>query len=207
MQVDLSEKFIGAAKVGFDNWLATESLIQRYRNNIGADPDNVLDYFAASIYLRIFADWENFLESVCILALAGRSPASVANKYVPVTVAADMTSARQIVFGNQDYLLWHNVDNVIRRAGRCFSTSPLSEVLVSGRDDLEWFAAIRHSIAHNSVDAISKFERLARNRSARGFNKGPGRLLRSDYRRGESSWLSHIHNALVSYAIAIWPAT
>ena len=50
MIIDLADKFRLATKIGFENWLATESLVLRYRNNVGADPDEVLDYFAASIY-------------------------------------------------------------------------------------------------------------------------------------------------------------
>ena len=64
-------------------------------------------------------------------------PASVVSKYVPFTPARDMTTARDTVFNNNDYLLWHNVDKVMSRVNRYFSASLLVDDLALHRDDLD----------------------------------------------------------------------
>lgn len=205
MNVDLAGAFSLAARSGVSNWDAVDALVLSSRNTVGADSDELLDYFVASVYLRIFGEWENFLEQACVLGLAGRAPSSVKAQYVSTISYATLTEARDAVFGSNDYLLWHNPEKVCLRIGRHYTSCILSKLLKLQMSEIEWYASIRHAIAHRSDDARHKFESHARSNMARGFTYGPGRVLRS---RGSGGvpWISQIVSDLERIAKQAWPS-
>jgi hypothetical protein len=204
MNIDLAGSFSLAARGGVSNWDAVDALILSSKNTVGADLDELLDYFVSSVYLRIFGEWENFLEQACVLGLAGRAPNSVKSQYVPILPVASLSEARDAVYGGNDYLLWHNPEKVCVRLGRHYTSCLLSKLIQAKMTEIEWYASIRHSIAHQSEDARRKFESHARSNMARGFTYGPGRVLRS---RGSNGvpWISTIVSDLERIAKQAWP--
>src|SRR5450755_4376937 len=104
-----------------------------------------------SVYLRIFSAWESFIEDVLVRFMSGH----VTPAYQPVRVSScprltSVRAARVHLYGNSDYLLWHNPWKSADRIAGYISSSPVELVLRSEQARLQAFADIRHRIAHDS---------------------------------------------------------
>src|SRR4051812_11386172 len=74
-----------------------------------------LEALYESVYLRLFASWENALEGLVVYYMAGYRSATYLPSYPTGSRAATLAAARTALYGHNDFLLWHNPAKVIRR--------------------------------------------------------------------------------------------
>jgi hypothetical protein len=110
-------------------------------------------------YLRIFVSWEAFLEQAFLRYLCGyKSKIGMATPATGQSFATTLASAEAAVLGGKAYRLWHNPNEVVKRASKFFGSSPIQSVVLSNTARLEQFAAVRHRITHSQTDARNKFD-------------------------------------------------
>lgn len=163
-----------------------------------------LGHLYEAAYLRVFAKWETFLEETCLRHMIGyTSP-----MYAPMpmmTGIKTLSVARTQLYGTRDYLLWHNPRLAARRASTHLVNSPVETVLYSSIQSLEWMAAVRHRIAHDSDDARSKFDAATMGLAGQRYRGGrPGLFLRSPS-SGSQRWLPTLATRLKTTALQIAP--
>lgn len=129
-------------------------------------------------YLRIFIEWETFLEESFIRYLCGYHCSSGAPPLLGAP-AGTLADARIIMLGSRDFVSWANMNSVERRCRRFFNYGLHESVLLSNRARLEWFASIRHRIAHASEHARRLFDIATMSLVGRRYRgASPGRFLR-----------------------------
>ncbi len=116
-----------------------------------------IEYVYELAYLRTFGYWESFLEDSLIRYLCGYECSSGSEKPV-VAFEKSLNAAEKQLAGSKSYLLWHNPNEVISRAKKYLTSSKHELVLSSNLSRLEYFARVRHRIAHRNKDARTKFE-------------------------------------------------
>jgi hypothetical protein len=110
-------------------------------------------------YLRMFVEWELFLEAALLRYVCGYASASgVALPAAGATLFTSLKAAESDLLSGKAYLLWHNVTGVIARCQRYLSGSLYESVLATNRSRLEQYAYIRHRITHGQTDARAKFD-------------------------------------------------
>lgn len=160
-------------------------------------------------YLRVFVQWENFLEAAFLRMQCGY----ISPIYVPVLHAGKtrphtLDDAFQALGRGRDYLLWHHPPAIVNRAVEWLVHGPHELVISSNQTRLEWFAAIRHGIAHRSADARAKVNNATLGLAGRRYRgASAGRFLR-DWAPGTTQpqrWLNVIADELVALARQITP--
>lgn len=165
-------------------WLgATEALWQlappttQVRINLRTPQMEAL-YEAA--FLRIFTSWEVVIEELTIRMMARASTPSWAPRAAAgKTLYSSQSDARSALYGNRDFLLWHDPLKSATRIASHLDGSPLEAELRSSRVWLENIGQIRHRIAHSSEDAAQKFNASAQALTGTTHRGSPGRLLRA----------------------------
>jgi hypothetical protein len=110
-------------------------------------------------YLRVFIEWEIFLEEVFKRLLCGYTTKSgAASLAIGRKYASSLASAEVEMLRGQNFILWHDPVKVAARAAFFFRTSSLQSVVGSNTARLTSFAAIRHRIVHGQADARRKFD-------------------------------------------------
>ncbi len=139
-----------------------------------------LEYLYEIAYLRVFIAWEAFLEETFVRYMCGF--AGTAGQMQPAgnmqhhpTIAA----ARGALYGSQSYLLWHNPKTVVARSKVHFVGGLHETVVQSHITRIEWFAHVRHRVAHGQNDARQKFDVATMNLAGRRYQGSRvGRFLR-----------------------------
>lgn len=155
-------------------------------------------------YVRIFTEWELFLEQTFLRYLCGfHSSLGAATMVSGLQYYKSIAAAESAVQGGRDFVLWHNPSHVAARSRRFFS-SGLHETVVSANTmRLENFGRIRHRIVHSQTDAKNKFNAVAMALAGRRYPKArPGKFLR-DKQVGVAPtkrWISHIGEELTNLA-------
>lgn len=130
-------------------------------------------------FLRVFIEWETFLEQTFIRYLCGYEAAAGQQPIRSGTYYRTLAAAEAAVLGHHSYKLWHNPAIVISRAQSFFITSLHELVLASSQTRLEWYAAIRHRIAHAQAHARRQFDSATIRLNATRYQGGrPGKFLR-----------------------------
>jgi len=158
-------------------------------------------------YLRSFALWETFLEETFVRYLCGYESASGPERPV-ATYCSTLSSARTMVLGSKSYLLWHNPSTVITRAKQYFISGHHETVIDASLSRLNWFAQIRHRVAHEHEDARRKFDGACMALCGRRFKSSrPGALLRewASTPGSRTRWLEVITKELSGLAYQIAP--
>jgi hypothetical protein len=158
-------------------------------------------------YLKVFAQWEVFLEDAFLRYLAGYS-SSLGPEPIRVKYARDLAEAKRWLYNGRDYLLWHNPDTVAKRAARWFDDGDFENVVSSALSRLEAFAHIRHRIAHANEDALMKFHSASMLLCGSRFPGGrPGLFLRQAAQSTpiQQRWLETITEELRRLAAQIAP--
>jgi hypothetical protein len=130
-------------------------------------------------FLRIFIEWEVFLEQTFVRYLCGYR--SIHGRYTPVSgrYCASIAAAETLVFGNSGYALWHNPTRVVTRSQAHLTLCTHEIVIRSNISRLEHFSAVRHRLAHGQEDAKKKFNAATMALCGRRYPVGrPGRFLR-----------------------------
>lgn len=129
-------------------------------------------------YLRMFNEWESFLEQTFIRYMCGYISHAAVSR-LPAHEYTNIAAATAAVLQGRAFKLWHDPNHVANRARGFFSVSPHDLVISSHQSRLSDFAAVRHRIAHAQEDASRKFAtatmRLA---GVRYRANRPGRFLR-----------------------------
>ena len=158
-------------------------------------------------FLRLFASWEAFIEDALLHMLCGYASPLYMPAFQPgVAREKDLGSARAAVYRGRNFKLWYDPAVVQRRCVRFLIASPQELVSASSAARLEWFAWIRHRIAHDSEDARQKFDVASMNLAGRRFPRSrPGKLLRSIDAGSNVLFLISIANELRLLAAQIAP--
>lgn len=145
-------------------------------------------------YLRAFNQWESFLEETLLRYLCGYSLAGVVSR--PLLVhSATLTAARTLLYGNFQYLLWHNPTTAAQRAQNHLHMSNYENVLTVSAQIVSDYADIRHRVAHDQTDAKQKFDVITMNLVGRRFpGSRPGLFLRTKtyFNHQNMRWLERI---------------
>lgn len=128
-------------------------------------------------YLRLFTAWEDFLEQSMLRYLCGFAAAHGQEQLAKGVYCPTLSHARATLYGNNQYLLWHNPQKVVTRAANHFTNSRHETVIASMQGRVVHFASIRHRIAHahaeNDFNSATMALAGRRYRGAR-----PGKFLR-----------------------------
>lgn len=114
-------------------------------------------------FLRAFLAWEIFVEESFILYLSGQRPprGRAPNRYA--FPPNQKTAKEWLVPEGRDYAEWSVPTQVSARAERFFEGGrPFVSVLRGNQNALDEVRIIRNAIAHKSVSARKKFERVVR---------------------------------------------
>jgi hypothetical protein len=157
-------------------------------------------------FLRLFIQWEKFLEQTFFRYLCGYSSSKGQQTMVRGFYYKTVLEAQAAVLGGQDYVMWYNPVRVVARATKFLSISTHQTVLSSNIARLEGMAAIRHRIVHEQEDAKNKFDQ-ATNMFVGKRYKGsrPGRFLRDKVAIGPVTqrWLDLFATELLGLATQI----
>jgi hypothetical protein len=128
--------------------------------------------------LRMFSTWEAFLEATFLRYLCGYAsssgPMALLQPRHPTMLSAEVS-----LLGNQDFLSWSKPISVVRRSQRFFASGLHEIVIGSHQARLEWFAAIRHRVAHDSSFSRQQFDAATMGLVGRRYpGSSPGRFLR-----------------------------
>ncbi len=121
------------------------------------------DQMTEMAFLSAFLAWESFVEESFILYLCGQMPprGRAPNRYA--FPPNEKTARSWVVPEGRDYAEWTVPTQVSERAGRFFQAGhPFALVLRSNQSVLDEVRIIRNAIAHKSVGAREKFERIVR---------------------------------------------
>ena len=130
-------------------------------------------------YLRLFSAWEGFVEETLLRMLCDYRSRLYTPSFQPgITRFTDLAAARASLFRGRPYLLWYDPDDIQKRCRHYLTGSPQESVATSNKARLQWFAAIRHGIAHNAPDAMGKVDTASMALAGRRFpGSRPGKLL------------------------------
>jgi hypothetical protein len=154
-------------------------------------------------FLRIFAQWETFLEASFLRYMCGYSSIAGYRPQLLQPACKELTIAKRILFGPRPYLLWHDPNKIAQRSRDFFSQGRHETVVLSNAVRLQWLASIRHRIAHDQEDAKSKFDIACMNLCGRRFRGGrPGMFLRewTSVNNQKIRWLEAAGEELVNLA-------
>ena len=117
-------------------------LVKNAGKHLLSIPQTELVYELA--FLRIFLSWETLLEATLLRLMCGYrisgGPEPLAQGRAYYT---QLTTAEAALLGRQRYQLWHNPNQVVRRAQYFFLNSRYEITLSSARSRLEHLAAVR----------------------------------------------------------------
>jgi hypothetical protein len=150
-------------------------------------------------YLRVFIEWEDFLEAAFLRYMCGHhsrhGPAVMAGG---VAFQRSLAAAQAAMLGGNAYVLWYP-KKVIDRARIHFVGSLHESVVLAAKADLDLYTAVRHRIAHGQDNARANFDAATMTLSAKRYRGSrPGAFLR-DW-DGGIHWLESITNSLKGIA-------
>jgi hypothetical protein len=200
------DRAVGIARAGELAWLDAKPASVTRRELRGAR----IDVLYEMAYLRLFVGWEIFLEETFLRMMCGWS----SPLYTPALVSphrpfGTISSARSALYGGKDYLLWHNPGVVSKRCNKWFQNGIHAQVIASSEARLEWFAAVRHRIAHGSDQVKREMNTASTGLAGRRYpGASAGRFLRS-WREAEplqqERWLRAIADELSRLAHQMSP--
>ena len=159
-------------------------------------------------YLRVFIEWETFLEQSFLRYLCGYTNTIGQQAMVQGNYYSTLATAETAILGNRQYVLWHNPSAVVGRSKAFFSTGLHESVLASNLTRLDWFAAIRHRVAHAQPHARKEFDRATMSLNGFRYQGGrPGKFLRDwhPYATPRTRWLEIVGGELINLARQITP--
>jgi hypothetical protein len=131
-------------------------------------------------FLRIFSEWEVFLEQTFLRYLCGyQSTTGVGYAVSQGQHCTTLQIAQNLVLGTRQYVLWHNPVAVTSRARRFLVGCPHETVVASHTSRLERISAVRHRVVHGQDDARVNFDQATTSLCGRRYRGSrPGRFLR-----------------------------
>lgn len=132
-------------------------------------------------YLRSFAAWEMYQEAVFLRSVCGYASAAGQETPVSGTYFPSLAAAEAAVLAGNTYMLWHSPQKVINRCKKFIGPGPqLQELTIASNfARLDSFAATRHRIVHEQLDAKRKFDAATLLFAGRTYpSSRPGKFLR-----------------------------
>lgn len=169
-----------------------------------------LDVLYEMAYLRLFVSWEIFLEQSFLRMMCGwSSPFYAPALTSPHGPFPTLAKARMALFEGREFLLWHNPEVVCKRCAKWFQNGIHTQIVESNEAHLEWFASIRHRIAHGSEQVKGAMNKASMGLAGRRYpGASAGRFLR-DWRKSEplqqERWLKSIADELTGMARQMSP--
>lgn len=152
------------------------------------------------LYLKMFILWEEFLEETFYRILCGYANSVGQEPLLPgKSYYSTIASAEVSVLRGRDYKLWHNPAHVVSRSDGYFQSGCRYRTALVASPKLQYFAAIRHRIAHSQKHAKNEFDNAAMMLAGRRYpGSRPGRMLRDRDATLPSNprWLSVIADEL-----------
>ena len=167
-------------------------------------------------FLRVFIEWETFLEESFIRFLCGYE-SSLGPAALTVHPFRTLSDARTDVLGGQDFVSWQRTSTIIKRCqkymlpvtlGTTPSNSFHEKIVASNQARLDAFATIRNRVAHKSSYAKEQFRNTTMQLAGRRYSAAsPGRFLRDWVERSvpRQRWLQLIALELCALASQITP--
>lgn len=192
--------------------VALTQAIEQVKANLPPARQSLLHHYRLQLiyelaYLRMFCNWEEFLEQTFLRYLCGYE-CSAGPETPLLTFTSSISRAENLVLAGHQFVLWHNPGTVIRRAQTYFRNSRHEQVIASNLTRIESFSHIRHRIAHHNADAKAKFDTACMMLCGRRFpGSRPGAFLRDWVNLGATRrrWLDVIANELCNLAQQIVP--
>lgn len=154
-------------------------------------------------YLRIFVEWEQFLEATFIRYLCGYASSWGTCPLAAGNYCSTLAAAESAMLGGRPFALWHSPFQVVTRAHSFFNLGFHEIVVASNTSRLVDLAALRHRIVHGQKDAIQNFDNATMNFTGKRYKGArPGRFLR-DWDRSvtpQKRWLETLGLELVHLA-------
>lgn len=131
-------------------------------------------------FLTTFGYWENFIEDCVVRMIAGQGCGTYPTPVLAQgqAKAPTLTAARVRLLGNRPFLLWHSPTKCVTQLTSHVVGSPLEAVITANQTDLEYYAAVRHAVAHRSTQTADNFAAASVALTGVGHST-PGLLLRS----------------------------
>jgi hypothetical protein len=140
---------------------------------------NRIQFLYELAFLRIFVEWERFLEETFLRYLCGYQSAHGGCQLVAGQFYGSLGTAEAAILGGRPYALWHDPARIIQRSQRFFVGGFHENVVSSNAARLSDLVAVRHRIVHDQSDARQKFDQAAMNFVGRRYGASrPGRFLR-----------------------------
>jgi hypothetical protein len=137
-----------------------------------------LEALYEAAFIRLFADWEVFLEETFLRMLCG----CASTVWVPVLVNArcrTLAEARGRMLGTRSFALWWNPAAITTRARAHLTGSPHELVIGSNLNRLDAFANVRHRLTHRSDQVRQLFDGATLRLAGRRYRAGSvGQFLR-----------------------------
>jgi hypothetical protein len=168
---------------------------------------SALEALYEAVFVRMFADWEVFLEETFLRMMCGY----YSSCWTPVLVAPacrSLADAKAVLFAGKQFLLWWNPAVTVTRAQTYFVQGPHELVTSSSLARLDAFSRVRHRITHGSADARTKFDLATMSLAGRRYRGGlAGRFLRDldTSATPPVRWLTSIAAELTSLSAQIAP--
>jgi hypothetical protein len=158
-------------------------------------------------FLRVFIDWETFLEETFLRYMCGYVT-SIGPPPLIGSRSQTISNARVQMLGTSNFVSWASVSAIENRCQRFFNNCLHEQVVSSNRSRLGWFASVRHRIAHASDFARAKFDVATMSLAGRRYRgSSPGRFLR-DHDQSVSPaarYIKTIGRELINLSVQIAP--
>jgi hypothetical protein len=200
------ERAVGIARAGELAWAEAKPGSITRRELRGTR----IDVLYEMAYLRLFVGWEIFLEETFLRMMCGwSSPVYTPKLASPHNPFGTIASAKNALYDGRSYLLWHNPSAVHKRCTKWFQNGIHAQVIASNEARLEWFAAVRHRIAHGSDQVKGEMNAASVGLAGRRYpGAAAGRFLR-DWHEAEplqkERWLRSIADELGGLASQMSP--
>jgi hypothetical protein len=153
-------------------------------------------------FLKIFTEWERFLENSFIGYLMGKSTKKLKPKMITKRMSVD--KAYDLIKGTKQYPDWTKVEDILTLASLFFITlNPYDSILRTTHKELSQIKIIRNAITHISKNSTESFRKLVRSELASyNINISPGEFLMQNQSASEQ-YLSFYSNLLKTCSLYI----
>lgn len=135
------------------------STLRLYNTNPADFPKQMRDMLIEQIVVKLFSEWERFLENTFICYMLGeKSSKGVAP--VRYAMPLDFDHAYRLIQNVNQYPDWSDIGKVLTNANNFFEQGGAFSILNTMKSDLNALKKLRNAIAHTSYRARKDFENL-----------------------------------------------
>ena len=156
------DRYLDAFKDLCSNYLGiyynSQTLFNNHPEYFSEEMRNVV---TESLAVKIFAQWENFLQQIFIEYMLGRKSenGSLAKRYV---FPNDAEHAYNMIKNVNSFPEWADVEKVLINANNFFEDYGPFKILKTTKSEINALRKIRNAIAHTSMKSVEDFEKIVR---------------------------------------------